>query len=164
LERILVLCYGNIYRSPLAAAYLARTLCDSAGCQIRSAGFHPRAGRESSEDFVRHVLHRTGLDLSAHRSSLVSVQDLEWAQMVVIMDRHNWHALAKASGGSDTMSRVLWLGALRATGPVEIGDPYGRSEDVMAQIVEDVVESAERLGRVVLERGRRTPEYSRPLP
>lgn len=143
-RRILVLCYGNIYRSPLVAAYLHRAFAGRKEIEIRSAGFHPKPDRSSSEDFVRHVRERTGLDLSGHRSRVLTCEDLQWADSILIMDRHNWHALAR--GGLVHMEKVVWLGAFLPQGSLEIVDPYGRSDKDMHRIVDSVTAASKALG------------------
>jgi protein-tyrosine phosphatase len=137
------LCYGNIYRSPFVAAYLRRVAARSGGLEVRSAGFYPKSGRASSTDYVNFVLRRTGIDLSGHRSRVVTESDLTWADLIIIMDRHNWYDLAKA--GSTSLSRVVWLGAFRGSGPPEIEDPYGKSEARMRQVVDELSEASSNL-------------------
>lgn len=124
-RRLLVLCYGNIYRSPFVEALLKTQLQAVApAMEFRSAGFYPRIGRETPGDFV--ALSRTyQLDLTGHRSSLVDAALIDWADLVVVMDRHNWEALADF--GPPAQDKAVWLGALLEDGPVEIGDPYGRT-------------------------------------
>jgi protein-tyrosine phosphatase len=125
MTRVLVLCYGNIYRSPFVEAVLkARLQAVSSPTELRSAGFHPRTGRATPGDFA--VLSRSyQLDLTRHRSALVDSTMLDWADLVVVMDRHNWEALA--GFGPQAQAKAVWLGAFLEDGPVEIADPYGRS-------------------------------------
>lgn len=151
-RRVLVLCYGNIYRSPFVAAYIARGL-GAPGCPVvRSAGFHPKVGRRTPDDFVALARDRTGIDLSGHRSTRVSREDFEWADMVLIMDRHNWHATASAAAGADALNRVVWMGALAGTDPVEIEDPYGGSAAVQIAIIDKLIESADQFCRIIRAR------------
>src|SRR5690348_1897243 len=84
IKRILVVCYGNIYRSPFAGVSLRQLL--PAQIEVRSSGFHRKAGRPSPE---RHVImsRARNIDLSAHRSSKVTPEDLQWADIIVLMDR-----------------------------------------------------------------------------
>lgn len=142
-QRILVLCYGNIYRSPFVAAYLRRVLDPSGEPEVRSAGFHPKAGRASPPDFVAFVRKQTGLDLSSHRSRVVSESDLRWADLIVIMDRHNWHALART--GWRHRSKALWLGALGGNGRTEIEDPYGKPDFKIHEIVNQLSQASGNL-------------------
>jgi protein-tyrosine-phosphatase len=61
-----------------------------------------------------------GVDLSVHRSRLVEPADLTWADVVVVMDRHNWQALRLMGAPTHLL---VWLGALDG-GSIEIPDPY----------------------------------------
>lgn len=151
-ERVLVLCYGNIYRSPFVAAYISQAVAATGGSVVRSAGFHPRVERPTPDDFVALARDRAGLDLGRHRSKLVSEEDFEWADIVLIMDRHNWHAIANSSAGAGALSRVVWLGALAHSGSVEIIDPYGASSDDKSDIIDQLIQCADEFCRSVRAR------------
>ena len=79
------------------------------------------------------------IDLSAHRSSKITPEDLKWADIVVLMDRHNWDALDQI--GADH-SKLVWLGAFGA-GDIEVPDPY-ELDDAHAERVLDQMEQASR--------------------
>jgi protein-tyrosine phosphatase len=133
-RRVLVVCYGNIYRSPLFAEILKS---DAKQLEIRSAGFHPRAGRESPPDYVEMVAGH-GVSLAAHRSMLASPADVAWADTIVCMDRHNWNALDLL--GADA-AKIVWAGAL-TEGDVEIPDPYGRPRPEVERIIGRIRDAA----------------------
>ncbi|HEV7389399.1 MAG TPA: hypothetical protein VGN73_12380 [Gemmatimonadaceae bacterium] len=80
-KRILVLCYGNVCRSPYLQATLQR---DLAGVHVISAGF---VGRGRSVPPIALELGRQrGIDLSPHRSTLVTPEIVRDADMVIVMD------------------------------------------------------------------------------
>ena len=141
-RRVLVVCYGNIYRSPFVAAYLQQ-VCGE-GLEVRSCGFHARPGRASPERHISMSRVR-GVDLSGHRSAVVGSVDLAWADIVVLMDRHNWQALQLAGAPAD---RLVWLGALD-DGPVEIPDPYSLDEQAARNVVHRLEACAARLVAVI---------------
>jgi protein-tyrosine-phosphatase len=128
-QRVLVVCYGNIYRSAFVGALLQDQL--GATHQVRSGGFHQKAGRPSPE---RHVLscRRYGVSLETHRSAVVTVDDVRWADLIVLMDRHNWAQLRAL--GADPV-KLVWLGSL-VPGRVEIEDPYTVAHCDAERIVE----------------------------
>lgn len=128
-RRLLVVCYGNIYRSPFAAAVLSGVT----GIEVRSAGFHPRVGRETPPPF-QELVRRYGVDLRAHRSCALDPAIVAWADVVVVMDRHNWDRFQEC--WPEAMPKVVWLGGFVDDGPVEIIDPYGRSPSEMSAIAE----------------------------
>jgi protein-tyrosine-phosphatase len=133
LRRILVVCYGNIYRSPYLAEYLRPRLPGDR--QVRSVGFHPRAGRSSPDRHIE-MSGRTGVSLVSHTSAVIGPADLAWADTVVFMDRFNWARLMDM--GVDDR-KILWAGSL-AGGDPEIADPYGTNQQfaeyVMARLTQ----------------------------
>jgi protein-tyrosine phosphatase len=80
---VLVVCHGNICRSPFAAALLRRALGGS-GVRVNSAGFMG-PGRPSPAEAVAAAA-RSGVDLSAHRSQLLTVDSARAADLIVVMD------------------------------------------------------------------------------
>lgn len=64
-----------------------------------------------------------GLDLSGHRSRRLTSHDLEWADLVIIMDGHNYRLMH--DGYRTQLAKSLWLGAISVETPVIIRDPYG---------------------------------------
>lgn len=127
-RRLLVVCHGNIYRSAFVGAYFVRHPVP--GIEFRTAGFHPVTGRPAP---ARHVelCRQVGVDLSGHRSAVVTAADIQWADLIVLMDRHNWLALLELGAVEE---RLVWLGALDG-GPIELPDPYRLSDSDAAAIV-----------------------------
>lgn len=150
-QRLLVMCYGNIYRSPFVAAWLGTRLSGQPGFEIRSAGFHHVPARPSPREFVR-LASDYSIDLEPHRSRLVAPADLEWAEAIVIMDRYNWERLRPF--GAAIEGKVLWLGAFAGQGPVEITDPYGLPPPRVQAIVEQMRSAADGLAQRLLGHGR----------
>ena len=140
-RNILVLCYGNIYRSPFVAAKL-ESLLSASGWSFRSAGFHDREGRPSVESFVSLAV-QNGVALSEHRSRRVLVGDIEWADLVVIMDGKNRLMLKELSPDAD--GKVIWLGAWAGDSRPDVSDPYGLPLSEVRKIVERMSRSVERL-------------------
>lgn len=140
-SRLLVVCYGNIYRSPFVAALLAR----DAGAHtfdIRSSGFYERIGRETPEAF-REIARTYGVDLDRHRSTRIDSDAVEWADVVIVMDRHNWDGLGTL--GPAAQSKAVWLGAFLDEGSVEIVDPYGQGQAEMMAIADRLHRAARAL-------------------
>lgn len=122
--RVLVVCYGNIYRSPFVAAWLRKNA--GTALEIRSAGFHEREGRASEPGFIA-IAHEFGIDLTEHRSRLIRSEDVLWADLVLIMDGHNYRLMHHHY--PQALAKTLWLGAVTAATPVLIEDPYRGSPE-----------------------------------
>lgn len=150
-RKMLVLCYGNIYRSPLAEACLNRLFLGNEAVQVRSAGFYSKEGRPARREFVDVVRDQLKLDLSAHRSRVVGIADIKWADSIVIMDRHNWHALAKLN--RECLEKVVWLGGFLPSGPIEINDPYDLREPEVHRIIDELDAATRELVAQVQPRG-----------
>ena len=127
--KILLVCTGNICRSPLAAALLQRALTDRGieGMDVSSAGTGAWDGAPVSEGAYLVGLER-GLDLSAHRARLLTRELIEEADLVLTMARHH-RARVDELGGE---GRVFVLGeyAGREGDEAEVSDPFGGDLDV----------------------------------
>src|SRR5919109_2936766 len=129
MKTILLVCTGNICRSPLAAALLQRAL-DQRGVEgvgVTSAGTGAWDGAPVSEGAYLVGLER-GLDLSAHRARLLTRELVEQADLVLTMARHH-RARVDELGGA---GRVFVLGeyAGREGDEAEVSDPFGGDLDV----------------------------------
>lgn len=140
-KNLLILCYGNIYRSPFVANYLEKKLVNSQ-INIRSAGTYPKTGRRSPEGHIQ-MSKNFGVDLSEHRSSMADKALLDWADWIVIMDRRNWDELRVY--GESVRNKLVWLGTLDGELEVEIHDPYGKSEVETESILKQLALCSDKL-------------------
>ncbi|NUP09095.1 MAG: hypothetical protein HOW73_23845 [Polyangiaceae bacterium] len=130
-RKVLFICYGNICRSPYAQYRLVEA---AGGREVRSAGFHRTEHRPTTDAFLRAARGR-GIDLSSHRSRMLAEADLEWADLVVIMDQRNYEDLLRFN--SAATNKVVWLGALDGA-PIEIDDPYDMDEAHTATVLDRI--------------------------
>ena len=80
---VLVICHGNLCRSPFAAALLRRVV-PRRGVRVDSAGF-VGPGRPSPPHAVA-AAGPYGVDLSTHRSELLTPNRVGAADVIVVMD------------------------------------------------------------------------------
>jgi len=149
--KILLVCTGNICRSPLAAALLQRALAERGieGIDVSSAGTGAWDGAPVSEGAYLVGLER-GLDLSAHRARLLTREFVEQADLVLTMARHH-RARVDELGGE---GRVFVLGeyAGREGDEAEVSDPFGGDLEVYRDTsveLQALIEAA--VGRIVKE-------------
>ena len=134
LESALFICLGNINRSAYAAATFAREMKRHGidGVEVTSAGFIG-PGRPSPAEAQR-VATRRGVDLSAHVSRLVNLEEVTRSSVIIVMDaaqRRRISSLAPAAA-----PRIFLLGDFDP-GPVRtraVQDPYGFPEDVFEAV------------------------------
>ena len=128
-KHVLLVCTGNICRSPLAAALLSKALKDRdlADMDVSSAGTGAWDGAPASEGAYLVALER-GLDLSSHRARLLTRELVEESDLILPMARHH-RARVDELGGD---GRVFVLGefAGRSGDDAEVSDPFGGDLEV----------------------------------
>jgi protein-tyrosine-phosphatase/predicted ATP-grasp superfamily ATP-dependent carboligase len=130
--KIIFLCYGNICRSPLAAALAEQRL---SGVAIDSAGFHDQTGRSCPQKILR-IGTSYGVDLSSHRSARVERDQLANADLVIAMDLENLNRLRQEF--PEISDRTTLLGLFGMPETLAIADPYLTDEAATNMICEQV--------------------------
>lgn len=109
--KVLVVCHGNINRSPLCAAVLRQerpdlTVREAALKGWDNPGFRPeRAAKKMRQEAMRAY----GIDLEPHRSRSITVADMEWADRVIYMDGGNLRRLHRIKDAWHGLDPALWL-------------------------------------------------------
>jgi protein-tyrosine-phosphatase len=122
--RVLLVCTGNMCRSPLAEVLLKREVEARGldGVTVGSAGTGAWDGAPASEGAYLVALEH-GLDLSAHRARLVTRELLREADLVLTMSRH--HRARVQELEPDARAYVLGEYAGRSGPEAEVSDPFG---------------------------------------
>jgi protein-tyrosine phosphatase len=139
---LLFVCLGNFCRSPFAE-HLARNHLD-AEKRLSSAGTYP-VGRGAPADAIA-AARPFGVDLSAHRSRVLSPQILGRADAVFVFDPGNHRAVL--SQQPVCAPRVHWLGALTEGGPLVLSDPFGGSASEFELVYRQIAAAVEAGGAV----------------
>jgi protein-tyrosine phosphatase len=122
----LILCYGNINRSPFAAE-LARL---QTGTSAKSAGLYAISGRPASDDAVR-LGREYGIDLLEHRSNAVGRDDLRRAGAIFVFDLEDVARIACRE--QCALRRTHFLASLAPNGGITIADPHGRGAPALLE-------------------------------
>jgi protein-tyrosine-phosphatase len=133
---VLVLCYGNICRSPFAAERL-RVLLGASPDSIRvaSAGFH-KFGRPPPDEALA-VASERGVQMADHRSRLVDDEMLAESDLVLVVAPAHARMLRREFGHR---KGVLLLGDLDPH-PIRIRtipDPLDQSRDVFREVYDRI--------------------------
>jgi predicted ATP-grasp superfamily ATP-dependent carboligase/protein-tyrosine-phosphatase len=124
----LVLCHGNIMRSPTAAAMLRRRFGERV--IVKSAGLHARPSRPAEARAII-AAEELGLSLSDHGAAPVTPEAVEGADVIIVMDYRNEATLLTRFPAA--ANRVVLLGQYRPSRArnAAIPDPYhGTLDDV----------------------------------
>ncbi len=124
MTKILMVCLGNICRSPLAEGILkskvdtSKIVVDSAG----TAGYHVGSLPDSRSI---EVAQKHGIDLTDQRCRKFKVEDFEFFDYIYVMDRSNYNdviALAKSIEEKNKVKLLLKEAARLEVS--EVPDPY----------------------------------------
>jgi protein-tyrosine phosphatase len=120
MKNLLVLCIGNICRSPMAEGLLAHAL---PGCEVRSAGIGALIGRQP-EPFAVQLMAEREIDISEHRAQQISSQLVGWADLILVMDQEQKKYVEKQYVAS--RGKVFRIGEATKD---EVPDPYRETID-----------------------------------
>lgn len=129
IDRVLVVCDGNICRSPTAAAMLRQRLEDDK--TVTSAGLAALEGHDMDAT-ARAVAEQRGLDCGPHRGRLLTRELCREADLILVMERHQRERLARQF--PEALGKTLLLG--HWLDGREIPDPYRQARDVFEQVFE----------------------------
>ncbi|PLC53040.1 protein tyrosine phosphatase [Pollutimonas nitritireducens] len=118
MENILLVCVGNICRSPVAEAMLKVQLPDR---NIWSAGLSALVGKPA-DPLAQSIAAEHGLDISAHRAQQLTKWMCETADLLLVMEdghRQELEAQHPLARGKIHCLGDLGLGTVR-----QIADPY----------------------------------------
>ncbi|MDR6497091.1 protein-tyrosine phosphatase [Burkholderia ambifaria] len=121
MKRILVVCTGNVCRSPAAQALLSRVL---PGRTVESAGV-AAIGGTPVDPVMNALLVARGFDLSAHRARRVDDRTCRWADLILVMEVAHRELIERTF--PTTRGRVYRLTERYRT---DVPDPYRRSRYV----------------------------------
>lgn len=141
---ILVVCSGNTCRSPLAAAMLAARLAAEptlAHSTVSSAGTSAWDGSPASEGSYLVALERD-LDLSTHRARMLTVEEVQRADLILTMTGAHASRVADLGGASKVATMSEYAGLENGDVPDPFGgdvEAYRAVADTMAGLIEAIV-------------------------
>jgi protein-tyrosine phosphatase len=119
---ILVVCIGNICRSPMAEAVLAHALRDRQKVNVSSAGLGALVGHPA-DPIAQELLQARGLDISGHRARMITNSILHSAELVLVMELIQKREIESKYPSS--RGKVFRLGEWRQ---IDIQDPFQQQQ------------------------------------
>ena len=133
-RHILVVCVGNICRSPMAEAVLRNALRGHEEYTVESAGLGALVDEPAGEHAVALMSER-GIDISSHRARQLQPELVNKADLILVME--SGHKKAIETADVTVRGKVFRLGE---TSDRDIVDPYRRSRAVFEDVLEDIDE------------------------
>jgi len=128
-KSVVFVCHGNICRSPFAAACFQRLASASLKRRIATSSVGFIGPGRGAPPAALSAAERRGLDLSKHRSRLVTPKVLRAADLIVVMSPEQARMLRRAAKHE---VRIVVLGDLdpQAISARTVIDPWGGSDEV----------------------------------
>jgi protein-tyrosine phosphatase len=146
IRTVLLVCHGNICRSPFAEKCLARY---SPQLEVKSAGLDTEPGSPAAPGAIR-IARRFGVDLGDHSARLLEPELLRWADLIVGMQgRHSAHLIRN---WETARGKVRLLGDFLPRPPYAIFDPWGEGDAVFAAAFLRIDSAVRRLAAALANR------------
>lgn len=130
----MMVCAGNICRSPFAEFYLRKKLAEkSVVAEVYSRGLLMMHGKKVPEKGLKVGLE-FGVDMSTHMSQALLAPDMDRAGLVLVMERkQRAHLMQKRP---EHVGKVMLLS--QPCGGKTVDDPMGRSEETFRRVYGEI--------------------------
>lgn len=129
IKNILVVCMGNICRSPMAEALLRHQLSEKVdGLNISSAGITAMVNHPAALLAQEIMLEKKGINISSHRARQIDFNLLSQADLILVMELAQQKQIEFKF--PSICGRVQRLGMW---GGFDIPDPYQRPKQIFEQ-------------------------------
>lgn len=141
-QNILFVCKGNICRSPFAERYSKLAIPHVQ--RVESSGYFPKRNRPSPDN-AQAAASEFDIDLSLHRSSVLTQDATDHADVILVFDEENREQIR--SNFSRVKAKTFLLGTLLDEADSEITDPYGGSVEDFRTIYSKIAAALDRVAK-----------------
>ena len=134
-KEILMVCTGNICRSPMAEYILRKRLETVPAWTVSSAGVFAENGHPASAQAV-DVLKDWSLDGSPHRSRQLTREMAGAAALIVVMTQGHYQEVIRAY--PEAVSKTKLMMSFGSNTPQDVMDPYGAPVSVYRTIRDQI--------------------------
>lgn len=145
MTKILMVCLGNICRSPLAEGILKskvnkhQVVVDSAGTAAWHSGNLP-----DSRSIA--IAQKNDIDLTNQRARLFLPEDFELFDHIYVMDQNNYKEVCRLAPNEKALEKVqLILNEIHPDKNLEVPDPYYGSDDGFDDVFKMLDEACEKI-------------------
>ncbi|WP_303905669.1 low molecular weight protein-tyrosine-phosphatase [Thiohalomonas denitrificans] len=135
-KSILVVCVGNICRSPMAEG-LFRAKLGGRGIDVSSAGIGALVGKEADPTAVE-LMEQRGIDISFHRARQLDRAQVRSSELILVMEA--WHRQEIEQHFPMARGRVYTLGHWEQ---FDIPDPYRKPREAFELALKAIEQGVE---------------------
>ncbi|KPV40095.1 hypothetical protein AN478_08020 [Thiohalorhabdus denitrificans] len=150
--RILVVCLGNICRSPTAHGVLQRKLEDAGldgRVQVDSAGTGDYHIGKMPDPRACEAAAGRGYDLTGLRARQVEPGDFKRFHLILAADSENYADLVALAPSAADRDKVRFLLDFAASPDQEVPDPYAEADEAFDRVLDLAEEAADGLVEAV---------------
>lgn len=142
--KILMVCLGNICRSPLAEGILKSKLADD--IEVDSAGTSAHHEGEKPDPRSIRVAKKHGIDISNQRSRPFKTKDFDIFDNIYVMDSENYENVLKISPSPEASKKVkMILNSIAPQSNAEVPDPYYGGDGGFEHVFQLLDEACEQI-------------------
>jgi protein-tyrosine phosphatase len=132
ISHVLIVCVGNICRSPMAEALLRHELREREEITVESAGLGAMVDWPAAEH-AAELMSERGIDISSHRARQLTPELIHDADLILVMEAGH----KKVIEAEDTTARgkVFRLGEWQDR---DIQDPYRKPKTEFAKVLREI--------------------------
>ncbi|MDT4845222.1 Low molecular weight protein-tyrosine-phosphatase Ptp [compost metagenome] len=134
MKSVLVVCIGNICRSPMGEALIAAALPQ---IQVTSAGTGALVGHQA-DPIARKLMAERGIDIEAHRARQLTAQMCQQADLILAMDEAQRVHIGQRH--PLTRGKLFRLGEVAR---VDIPDPYRMGRPAFEHALQLIADGAQ---------------------
>jgi protein-tyrosine phosphatase len=145
--RILMVCLGNICRSPLAQGILEHQLSkNNIPAEVDSAGTAAYHAGESPDVRSQDIAAKYGIDISGQRARKFLPEDFDRFDLIYVMDRENYsNVAARARNEQDLGKIILIMNEVYPGQSREVPDPYYGGNDGFEKVYRMLEKASEKI-------------------
>jgi len=124
--KIMMVCLGNICRSPMAEGLLKEKIRKHRiNVTVDSTGFESFHLDDPPDARAIQEMKKNGIDISKHRMRLFSVEDFDRYDRIYVMDSNNYHDVLSLARDEEDIRKVdLILNVSEPGSNKMVPDPY----------------------------------------
>ncbi len=139
--KVLFVCTGNMCRSVAAEKLLLALGLPGVQARSRGTAAQPYGGMPRE---VRSFLERAGVADLQHKPAFISEADVDWADVILVMQNHHYEVLADNFPQS-ARKMHLFLEYCTGAAGAELQDPMGKGEKAFERVLGEVKAAVARL-------------------